>query len=75
MDIGALGKGMAGTVSAKDKHENKDSVECWNCGKRGHYSKDCWRRKDQSNEGGSKGKNKNQTIVVSFVCLCVSMRL
>ena len=31
-------------------------VECWNCGKRGHYSKDCWFKKNT--KGGSKGKHK-----------------
>ena len=38
------------------KDKNKDSVECWNCGKRGHYSKDCWSKKNT--KGGSKGKHK-----------------
>ena len=41
----------------KSKDKNKDSVECWNCGKRGHYSKDCWSKKN-TNKGGSKGKHK-----------------
>ena len=36
---------------------HKESVGCWNCGKRGHYSKDCWSKKN-TNEGGSKGKHK-----------------
>ena len=40
----------------KSKDKNKDSVECWNCGKRGHYSKDCWSKKNT--KGGSKGKHK-----------------
>ena len=40
--------------NSKDKGKNKDSIECWNCGKR--YSKDCWSKKD--NKGGSKGKHK-----------------
>ena len=39
------------------KDKNKDSVECWNCGKRGHYSTDCWSKKN-TNKGGSKGKHK-----------------
>ena len=41
----------------QDKDKNKDSVECWNCGKSGHYSKDCWSKKN-TNKGGSKGKHK-----------------
>ena len=38
---------------------NKDSIECWNCGKRGHYSKDCWSKK-KTNKGESKGKHKSK---------------
>ena len=44
----------------KDRDKNKESVECWNCGKRNHYSKDCWSKKDQTNKDGSKGTNKNK---------------
>ena len=40
----------------KSKDKSKDSVECWNCAKRGHYSKDCWSKKNT--KGGSKGKHK-----------------
>ena len=43
----------------KDKDKNKDSIDSWNCGKRGHYSKDCWSKKD-TNRGGSKGKHKTK---------------
>ena len=35
-------QGQHGQDKDKSKDKNKDSVECWNCGKRGHYSKDCW---------------------------------
>ena len=45
MDIGACGK---------DK--NKDTVECWNCGKRGHPSKDCRSKND------NKGKGKHKKV-------------
>ena len=77
MDIGALGKGKGkhgkgkgkgkqGQQGQQDKNKdsdtNKASIECLNCGKRGHFSKDCWSKKD-ANNGGSKGKNtsKNAT--------------
>ena len=73
MDIGAFGKGKGkqskgkgkqgqhgqhGQDKDKSKDKNKDSMECWNCGKRGHYSKDCWFKKNT--KGGSKGKHKLQ---------------
>ena len=43
----------------KSKDKNKDSVECWNCGRRGHYSKDCCFKKNT--KGGSKGKHKSKS--------------
>ena len=46
MGIGAFGKGKGkqskgkhGKGKDKSKDKNKASVECWNCGKRGHCSK------------------------------------
>ena len=68
MDIGAFGEGKGkgkgrqrqqgqqGRDRSKDKDKNKDAIECWNCGKRGHCSKDCWSKKN-TNKGGSKGKH------------------
>ena len=50
-------QGQHGQDKDKTKDKNKDSVECWNCGKRGHYSKDCCSKKN-TNKGGSKGKHK-----------------
>ena len=57
------GKGQQGQQGRdRSKDKNKDSIECWNCGMRGHYSKDCWSKKN-TNKGGSKGKHisKNST--------------
>ena len=31
-------QGQHGQDKDKSKDKNKDSIECWNCGKRGHYS-------------------------------------
>ena len=53
-------QGQHGQDKDKTKDKNKDLVECWNCGKRGHYSKDCWNKKN-TNKGGSKGKHKPNT--------------
>ena len=53
-------KAKESTASAKakgSKDKNKDSVECWTCGKHGHHTKDCWNKKN-TNKGGSKGKYK-----------------
>ena len=33
-------QGQQGQEKSKDKDKNEDSIECWNCGKCGHYSKD-----------------------------------
>ena len=58
--VRAKGKGKQGQHGQdkdKSRDKNKDSVECWNCRKRGHYSKDCWSKK-KTNTGGSKGKHK-----------------
>ena len=51
--------GQQGRDKSKDKDKNKDSIECWNCGKRRHYSKDCWSKKN-TNQVGSKGKYKSK---------------
>ena len=65
MDIGAFGKqqgqqGQQGRDRSKDKDKNKDSIKCWVCGKRGHYSKGCWSKKN-TNKGGPTGKHKSKT--------------
>ena len=48
-----------GRDRSKDKDKNKDSIECWNCGKRGHYSKDYWSKKN-TNKGCSNGKHESK---------------
>ena len=78
MDIGAFGKGKGnqgkgkqaqqgqqGRDRSKDKDKNKDSIECWNCGKRGHYSKDCW-SKNNTNKGGPKGKHNSKNATDAY---------
>ena len=49
-------QGQHGQDKDKSKDKNKDSVECWNCGQRGHYSIYGWSKKNT--KGGSKGKHK-----------------
>ena len=39
-------QGQQGRDRSKDKGRSKDSIECCNCGKRRHYSKDCWSKKN-----------------------------
>ena len=53
-------QGQQGRDRSKDKGRSKDSIECCNCGKRRHYSKDCWSKKN-TNKGGSKGKHKSKS--------------
>ena len=55
-------RGQQGRDKNKDKDKNKDSIECWNCGKRGHYSKDCWSKKN-TNKDVSKGKHKSKNAI------------
>ena len=52
-------QGQHGQDKDKSKDKNKDSVECWGCGERGHYSKYCWGKKN-TNKGGSKEKHNTQ---------------
>ena len=58
-------QGQHGQDRDKSKDKNKDSVEFWNCGKRGHYSKDCWFKKNT--KGGSKGKHKPKKQMLTIL--------
>ena len=49
------GKGKDGKAKGKGKDSsNQAAPECWNCGKKGHYARDCW-SKPKTNEKGAKG--------------------
>ena len=52
-------QGQHGQDRDKNKYKNMHSVEYWNCGRRGHYSKDCWFKKNT--KGGSKGKQRSRS--------------
>eukprot|EP00971_Amphidinium_carterae_P332057 6465990-Amphidinium_carterae.1 len=68
MDVGGLtgkgkdknGKGKGkGRGDDKGKGKTKTEDTCWNCGKRGHHSKDCW-SKPQTPGKGHSGKKGNE---------------
>ena len=40
----------------KGKGKGKGSVTCFNCGKTGHYAKDCWSAKGKGDQKGYQGK-------------------
>ena len=50
-------QGQHGQDKDKNKDKSKDYIECWNCGKRGLYSKDCWSKKNTNKGGKHKPKN------------------
>eukprot|EP00972_Heterocapsa_arctica_P094938 14000673-Heterocapsa_arctica.AAC.1 len=58
-DIGGLyskGKGKKG----KSKSKTEKYFECYNCGKPGHYSNDCWAEKKSKGKGKGGGKTKSK---------------
>ena len=64
--VNALGKeGSSSSGRGASKEGNKvasvDNRRCWVCGKKGHLSKDCWKRKPypQKGNGNGNGQGKN----------------
>ena len=37
-------------------YDRKRNVTCWECGKQGHYGRDCWYRGQGQGKGKGKGK-------------------
>ena len=55
-----IGKGASGNWQSKGKGKGKTSIVCYNCGKTGHKSRDCWAKGkgkgDQEGKGGDASK-------------------
>ena len=45
-------------------YNRKQNVTCWECGKQGHYGRDCWHR----GKGKGKGKNGNKGNIEGGAC-------
>ena len=50
--------GSKGKTVEKDK--GKEDRECWNCGRKGHLSKDCWTKKSDAKGGRGAGRSKGK---------------
>ena len=55
----ARAKASKDSTAGQEQGQEQRLVECWNCGKRGHYSFDCWSKKN-THKGGLKGKHKHK---------------
>ena len=67
MDVGSFHKGKKGGKGKKGKggkdgkgkgggDKDKSGIVCWECGKKGHYGRDCWnKKKGGGGDGGGKG--------------------
>ena len=59
-----IGKGASGNWQSKGKGKGKNGIVCYNCGKVGHKSKDCWAKGkgkgDHKGKGGDTSKGGSQ---------------
>ena len=60
--LGQMGGGNQGrTPMDIGGYERKNNVTCWECGKKGHYGRDCWLRGKGKGKGKCKGKGKGKS--------------
>ena len=54
--------GKYGAKSSGRANTQKIQGQCWNCGKTGHQSKDCWARPQQQSQGQSNSPGKGNDV-------------